>query len=453
MPRRARLPASRSPRPGVPAVPRAPRAWRRVLIALVAVLAAACGKKGPPLTPFVYVPGEVGGMTARRVGSDVYVTMTVPAQNLDTSKPAAISRIDVFATTALTPPSRARFLEIAERVATIPVAPVPLPGQPPRVLPALPGAGQGAMVTIRDTLSADDLQPRQLQPLQGARPAPAGAPVAPAASVLRRFYLAIPYSPGGIPGPGAITELVITALPEPPPAVRVSQAATAALVEWEPAGGLIGWLLDNRAVVPERRPSDDAVRPPPPAASVSAELPGGPTTYNVYQERAPDPLAPPLAQAPGAEWQARPPVAIATGLTALTHRAPIELDERHLCYTVRAVRGGVESEPSPRACITPFDVYGPAPPTGVTAAAAEGEITIVWDPNTETDLGGYIVLRREAGNATLLPLAAAPIADSRYVDRQVKAGVQYFYAVVAVDQRLPLPNRSELSAEVAETAR
>jgi hypothetical protein len=249
-----------------------------------------------------------------------------------------------------------------------------------------------------------------------------------------------------------VTELVLTALPEPPPAVRVTQAPTTALIEWEPAGGLIGWLLDNRAVTPERRPVDDAIRSTP-AATVSAELPGGPTTYNLYQERAPDPLAPPQAQAQGADWQARPPVAIATGLTALTHRAPIELDERQLCYTVRAVRGGVEGAPSPRACLMPIDIYGPAPPTGVTAAAAEGEITVVWDPNAEADLGGYIVLRREAGNATLHTLNPSPIIDSRYVDRQVKSGVQYFYSVVAVDQRLPLPNRSEPSAEATDTAR
>jgi hypothetical protein len=422
------------------------------LVAVLVLLSAACGKKGPPLTPFVYVPGEVSGMTARRVGNDVFVTMTVPAQNVDASKPAAISRIDVFATTALTPPSRARFLEIAERVAIIPVAPVPAPGQPPPVVPSGPGAVQGAMVTIRDSLSEDDLRPRQLPPLPGARPLPAAA-TAPVTTVLRRFYLAIPYSPRSVPGQSsAVIELVLTALPEPPPAIRVSQTPTVALIEWEPAGGLIGWLLDNRAVTPERRPVDDAVRPTA-AAPASAELPGGATTYNLYQERAPDPLALPLAAAQSADWQARPPVAIATGLTALTHRAPLELDERQLCYTVRAVRGGVEGEPSPRACITPIDVYGPAPPTGVTAVAAEGEVTIVWDPNAEADLGGYIVLRREAAGATLLPLTAAPIADSRYVDRQVKAGVQYFYAVVAVDQRLPLPNRSEPSAEATDTAR
>jgi hypothetical protein len=35
----------------------------------------------------------------------------------------------------------------------------------------------------------------------------------------------------------------------------------------------------------------------------------------------------------------------------------------------------------------------------------------------------------------------------------VTAGVRYFYAVVAVDQRLPLPNMSLPSAEQSETPR
>ena len=69
------------------------------------------------------------GYRWNRVGNDVYLTVTIPAQNIDASTPADISRIDVFAVTSLTPPPRARIFEIATRVASLGVQPVPRPGQ------------------------------------------------------------------------------------------------------------------------------------------------------------------------------------------------------------------------------------------------------------------------------------------------------------------------------------
>ena len=43
-----------------------------------ASLRCACGKKGPPLAPFVRVPAPVTDVTPQRVGNDVYVSFTVP---------------------------------------------------------------------------------------------------------------------------------------------------------------------------------------------------------------------------------------------------------------------------------------------------------------------------------------------------------------------------------------
>lgn len=424
--------------------------WGVATLVIPCAALTACGKKGSPQTPFVYVPAEVSGVTPRRVGTDVYVTLTVPAQNVDTSKPAAISRVEVFGVTSLTPLLRTRFLEIAELIATIPVAPVPPPGQAPPPGPPH-GAVQGTPVTIRDTLMADDLFPRELPPLPGARPTP-GVAAPPVNRVLRRFYMVVPFNLVGLPGPpSAIVEVLLPPLPEPPPVVRVSTTPLTAIVEWEPPGGLIGWLLDQAPPV-ERPPSDDLIRLAAPAAPTAA-LAAGPTTYLVYMERAPDPLVLPDRRTLPQPWTMKPPAAVSPAVTALRFAQPIELDERELCFTVRSVRGGIEGPPSPSACIRPIDAYPPAPPTALTAAAAEGQISLVWDPSSEADLGGYLVLRREAGSATLLPLTATPIVGARYVDRQVKAGVQYVYAVIAVDTRLPLPNMSLPSAEASDTAR
>jgi hypothetical protein len=111
------------------------------------------------------------------------------------------------------------------------------------------------------------------------------------------------------------------------------------------------------------------------------------------------------------------------------------------------------SEPSPPACFTPIDVFPPAAPAGLAAVPSEGGISLIWEPNAELDLGGYLVLRRDAGDATLRQLTDTPISDARYRDSTVQSGVRYTYFVVAVDTQLPLPNISRQSAPVEETAR
>ena len=240
-------------------------------------------------------------------------------------------------------------------------------------------------------------------------------------------------------------------LPDPPANVRAISDGNTATITWEPSGGLIGWLLDNVTHPPERPPLDNLPRP----VSAPFEAASGPTTYTVYRQTAPDPLDLVLPDTRAASpWQSPAPVAATPKpVPDLSFSDRIELDERERCYSVRAVRGSVEGPASRPACITPIDIYPPAAPSNVSVIAGEGQATIVWDRNTEGDLGGYIVLRREAGNATLLPITESPISDARFIDRQLTAGVQYFYAVVAVDSRLPLPNMSPPSAEQSDTAR
>src|SRR5688572_10628812 len=98
-----------------------------VLMTALAIACAGCGKKGSPLAPIIHVPAAVQTISTRRLGSDVFVTLTVPAQNIDTSTPADVRRVDLFGYTGMTPPPRGRFLDGAVLVATIPVAPPLLP--------------------------------------------------------------------------------------------------------------------------------------------------------------------------------------------------------------------------------------------------------------------------------------------------------------------------------------
>ena len=428
-------------------------------LSVVAVLSAACGKKGPPLTPIVRVPAAVEGLTARRVGGDVYVTLTIPKQNIDASTPASVARVELYGATSYTVPTRARFLEIAALVGRVPVLPAADPAKPDAVMPApdpKAGAPQGTTVTLRDVLTPAAMTPRELTVPNEGRRAPTAVAILPPPRVLRRFYMAVAFSNRGQSGPySAVVEMPLTGLPDRPTGLRASLAMSDLRLEWEPAGGLLGWLM-SRALPMETAPFIE------PAAArgvveVTADLPAGPTQYNVYRELAPDPLVLPDVTTAAMPWNTPAPQPVnAIPLATLLYIDAIAFDERTRCYTVRSVVGigaqRIESDPSERGCITPIDVDPPLAPTNLDTVVAEGVINLIWEPNGEEDLGGYIVLRAEPGSDTLLQLTAAPISVTRYSDRNVTAGVRYTYIVRAVDSRVPLPNQSA-PAETSATAR
>jgi hypothetical protein len=113
----------------------------------------------------------------------------------------------------------------------------------------------------------------------------------------------------------------------------------------------------------------------------------------------------------------------------------------------------VEGNPSEPVCVVPTDDVAPEPPSGLTSEISEGAIALIWVPNAEPDVAGYLVLPGEAGDATLTPLTDTVVTEARYTDRTVKPGVRYVYAVQAIDTRLPRPNVSVESARVEATAR
>jgi hypothetical protein len=161
--------------------------------------------------------------------------------------------------------------------------------------------------------------------------------------------------------------------------------------------------------------------------------------FTVYKASAPD--GPPLTTAP---------------VAARTFERPgVEFGVEE-CFVVRTVEmvGGVavESEASAEpACTTPTDTFPPAAPTGLNVVSSAGVVALIWDPNTEADLAGYLVLRGEAPGETLRPITPAPITETVFRDTTVTPGVRYVYAIVAVDRAAPA-NISAQSPRVEVTA-
>lgn len=117
--------------------------------------------------------------------------------------------------------------------------------------------------------------------------------------------------------------------------------------------------------------------------------------------------------------------------------------------------GDVEGEDSSTAKILAHDVFPPAVPTGLQAVYAGNPqrpaIDLTWTPNSDDDLAGYNVYRREAGgafaNVTFTKINSALVKTPSFHDAQVRPGGTFIYAVSAVDLR---NNESEKSQETSE---
>ena len=90
-----------------------------------------------------------------------------------------------------------------------------------------------------------------------------------------------------------------------------------------------------------------------------------------------------------------------------------------------------------------LDVFPPAVPAGLAAVAIIGEnggepaIDLSWQPNTEADLAGYIVYRREGSGNWERISPAQPVVGPAFHDAHVQAGHSYSYAVSAIDEERP----------------
>jgi hypothetical protein len=97
------------------------------------------------------------------------------------------------------------------------------------------------------------------------------------------------------------------------------------------------------------------------------------------------------------------------------------------------------------------DVFPPHTPVGVQAVAdpEARAIDLSWPPNTDQDIAGYIVYRREAGS-TANPVRVSPpgsVAPS-FRDASALPGHSYVYSVSAIDRD---GNESARSAEIEES--
>lgn len=516
------------------------------LVALLIV--AACGQKGPPLAPLVFLPRQVSEVTAKRIENEIVLQFTVPTVNTDNSAPADLRRIEVYAHTGPLPKPE-DFLKYGTKVAEIPIKLPPRPDESNKEVatagstateglsadaqraPAeVAGAEsvptdaerakvgpvmieQGWRTTVREALTPKHLETGPMPPTRplvvdetekpvvverletpgtvnfelpplryytivgvsesrnrrgpfaGPIPVPLLQPLTPPEKVDAAYdadaiSLTWPGTPQDVemtaPVGLSMEALGADATPIVPVAPTAPNAATAPTSPLPPVDqetdGTIELFADvetdgtRDVLVAVTAPVTPGAKPKPAPPLVPQPPPTPRFGYNVYEAVAAD---------EGGTLGA------AAALNASLLTAPGFADPRvefgvERCYVVRRVEMvgniAIESAPSSPTCVKPVDTFPPAPPKSVQHIAAGKGVTLLWEANTEPDLGGYVVLRGEAPGDKLAPLTKEPISETSFLDTTVRQGGTYVYRVVAVDRSTP-PNHSAPSEPVEETIR
>jgi hypothetical protein len=401
---------------------------------------AGCGKKGPPLPPLLKQPQAPSALTASRHGDTVDIQFTVPAANVDGTRPANVARVDVYAITAPANATEEQILKLGEKIGSVAVKAPRDPNKtiepdesPAEIVPPEGnGIDQGVVARVTDQLKPDAAAPVDLTRAGKSEKTGRADAVAidrpllsPMFTVPTRLYTGVAVTAKGKRGP--MSGRAKIAMVDPPATIPVSDIVydeKAIKVTWKPIGGAAPAPADSAVPVLPSRP----IGPATPTIA-----------YNLYEVS-----------------EETPPV-----LTKLTAAAIAELtytDQRIVwgqrrCYAVRAVETiedvtveGRESEPR---CVTLTDTFAPAAPRGLQAVASEGAINLIWDANPEKDVRGYIVMRAIAPSETLEAVTPEPVRETSFRDT-VKPGVRFVFAVRAVDTA---GNLSPISARVEETAR
>jgi hypothetical protein len=389
----------------------------------------SCGKKGPPLPPLLKIPAAPAELSAERRAATVDLQFIVPAANTDGTRPANIERVDVYGFTGSPTLPEDEIVKLGTKIASVAVkAPrdpdaTVEPDEPDEDVDPPEGKGldQGAVARVTEELSEQALVP--VRPLKDAKapknadreqPHPDGPLLPPPLLAPTRTYVGVGISTRGRKGPMSKRVAVSLVPPPPPPAApTVAYNETAITVAWAP----IADTTDG---------TEGDVLPSTPLGVTRPAL-----AYNVYEGTAKltkTPLAQPPFTDPRLTWGEK------------------------RCYAVRTVEtldnAMIESAASPEACETPTDTFPPTVPKALQGVASVGAVTLIWEPNTERDLAGYIVMRG-ASDTDLQPMMQAPITATTFKD-DLAPGTRHVYAVRAVDKA---GNMSAVSNRVEETAR
>jgi hypothetical protein len=376
--------------------------WNFLLGMLSCAVVAACGTPGAPLPPALELARPVTDLRAARKGDRVYLAWTVPAQTTDHQAvrhpgPTRVCRsLNVAIGDCKTP------------AAEIPAARFPVPaieskkGVPPPKIQA----------------SYTDILPSELQAQNPA------AEITYAVSVLNENGRS-----AGLSNPVQVPSAPTLSPPEQLNA------------EVRSDGVLLSWVC------------------PPALAGKDPRIGHRLRLYRREQSR-----RDPGKQTDVKQTDAKQSAATIGDVNVMDCSQPQFLDqtfewEKHYEYFAAVVtivsepgkaEVQVEGNDTPIVQTFAYDIFPPAVPSGLQAVfSGVGQapfIDLVWSPDSEADLAGYNVFRRDEGS-TSVRLNSERLMTPAFRDTNVQPGKKYFYSVSAVDERNNESARSEEASE------
>ena len=122
-------------------------------------------------------------------------------------------------------------------------------------------------------------------------------------------------------------------------------------------------------------------------------------------------------------------------------------------YKVRAVvktpYGVIESQGSDEASIINNDIYPPTIPKQITIVSTQTSLDIIWFPNSEIDIAGYHIYRKEK-ESRFIRISSDLVRQTSFSDSTVRKGTTYFYKVTAIDQSKNESGYSEVVSDAIE---
>lgn len=132
-----------------------------------------------------------------------------------------------------------------------------------------------------------------------------------------------------------------------------------------------------------------------------------------------------------------PYTTISSTLTGTSYTDGAAPAQATVFYRLTAVNAVGASAPATTSIAVPGDTVPPASPSSPKATVIKtGGMTLSWKANTEADLAGYIVLKRDrdaGGYVPYLGSAAAPLSLNSFNDLTIAEGTVAYFRVQAVD--------------------
>jgi hypothetical protein len=356
-----------------------PDIWKFLLLGVMTSLVSGCASSGPPLPPSLELPKPVTDLRALRKGDKVYLAWTVPTQTTDHQSVRALGPTLICRSIAAT------LTDCGTPVGEVAVSAAE------KNLPKNRSAAPAGVASFVDPLLRS-----------------------PAANPREEFTYAVKVLNIDHRGAGLSNRVREPSAPALPPPDGFGAEITA-------DGVRITWRC-----------------PPAPGEPAGAQY-----RLRIYRR---------LLGGQADTKVAEPDLRNCRGPAVLDQTFEWEKTYDYRAASVLAIVGPgeaemeIEGDDTPAVRVFAHDVFPPAVPTGLQAVfSGVGQspfVDLIWSPDTDADLAGYYLYRREE-NGEPARLASEPVKAPAYRDRNVQSGKQYFYSVSAVDVRGNESARSE----------